>query len=773
MTGTQVVTKPRRRLLRNAAWVCLALLVIAAVFRGRLIAALQPLIERELSRATGFTVSFESANLKIVPYLGVRFTGGRAVSPDGCSTWSIGSVSARVRLRPLLHRSVEVRKLEVDQLVGRFGVEEGKVILVSDAGEPCKAPAAAAQAMPTRAAPSFEEDLNLSLELDVFQVRGAQAAVHYYGEEHSVKLDELQATLTAAAGNLDIAKLIFAGEVDGIPVSLDASDVALGASGKSIRIPRADLSFGAQSVAVSGQYDASAGTGNALVHAEHLSLKDLHLVLGAGAPRFTGEASGMVEATLSGSEVAVAGDAKLSGVRSEQGGGGSLGHLSLTGIKALLSKGELTKASAALSVGDFRCASEGDHYSLGAANGAVEFSAGEQQKIDASLEVRDFGFADSDTKIERVGAALRDIVVVITPKGDVDVRLKLDAKSIHLTNPNIEIFSVDSVRSPIRVAVPIAGGYEVSGPVTVSGGRMKILGREFAETGGTIQMSVASALKTFVSQNLSTQINGEVAGALANFAMTNAAYTVKSTEVTVGGGTIEVGLTMGRHRKGPVSAAISVKQVSIPPAYRALVTAQGDPPMRGKVASLQLNAKGDSSDIPQSVSGDGSVLLSGAVFKTIDIQRLVQGAVAAIPAIGQEITPGKDTQQISDGSIASLLKLGGGKVGLSDLRVQYSNFTVKGALQAGFDGTLGGQVRVVCLEDTFRMLGFGIKPLADFLAREGRVAIPLTVSGTLSDPSVSLDTDAVERFATGQDLAEGVRSAFGGEATPAPTPSSR
>lgn len=195
--------------------------------------------------------------------------------------------------------------------------------------------------------------------------------------------------------------------------------------------------------------------------------------------------------------------------------------------------------------------------------------------------------------------------------------------------------------------------------------------------------------------------------------------------------------------------------------------------MRGKVASLQLTAKADSSDIPQSVSGDGSVLLSGAVFKTIDIQRLVQGAVAALPAIGQEITPGKDPQQISDGSIASLLKLGGGRVDLSDLRVQYSNFTVKGALEAGFDGTLGGQVRVVCLEDTFRMLGFGIKPLGDFLAREGRVAIPLTVSGTLTDPSVSLDTDAVERFATGQDLAEGVRSAFGGEATPAPTPSRR
>jgi hypothetical protein len=105
--------------------------------------------------------------------------------------------------------------------------------------------------------------------------------------------------------------------------------------------------------------------------------------------------------------------------------------------------------------------------------------------------------------------------------------------------------------------------------------------------------------------------------------------------------------------------------------------------------------------------------------------------------------------------------------------VQYSNVTVKGAIEAGFDGALGGRVRVVYLEDTFRMLGFGIKPLGDFLAREGRVAIPLAVSGTLSDPSVALDTDAVERFATGQDLADGVRSAFGGEATPAPTPAKR
>jgi hypothetical protein len=254
--------------------------------------------------------------------------------------------------------------------------------------------------------------------------------------------------------------------------------------------------------------------------------------------------------------------------------------------------------------------------------------------------------------------------------------------------------------------------------------------------------------------------------------MTNSAYMVKDTTVTVGGGSIDVELTLGRHKKGPMLAAIAVKQVSIPSVYKALMPGE-EPPMHGKVASLQLNAKADSSNIQQSATGDGSVLLSGAVFKTIDLQRLVQGAIAAIPAVGRDITPGKDSEQISDGSIASLLKLGGGKVDLSDLRVQYSNVTVKGAIEAGFDGALGGRVRVVYLEDTFRMLGFGIKPLGDFLAREGRVAIPLAVSGTLSDPSVALDTDAVERFATGQDLADGVRSAFGGEATPAPTPAKR
>lgn len=772
MAAAQARTKSGRRLARKAALVFFVLLVVAAVFRGRLISALQPLIERELSRATGFSVSFDSANLKIVPYLGVRFTGGRAVSADGCSAWSIGSVSARVQLRPLLDRNVEVRKLEVDQLVGSFGVEEGKLILVNDTGAPCRAPAAAAQPTPSKSAHPLEDELDLSLELDVVQVSGARVTVNYYGEQHSVQLDDLQATLTAAAGDLDIARLFLAGQLDGIPVSLDASDVALGASGKSIRIPRARLAVGTQSLAVSGQYDAVAGTGNALAQADHVALEDLHLVLGEGAPRITGEASAKVEATLSGSEVTVAGDAVFSGVRSGEGGGASLGHLSLTGIKALLSRGELTKASASVALSEFHCASEGDRYSLGAANGGIQFLTGEQQAIDASLEVRDFGFADSDTRIERVGATLRDIVVVITPRGDADVRLKLDAKSIHLTNPNIEIFSVDSVRSPIRVAVPIAGGYEVSGPVTVSGGRMKILGREFDGTGGTIQMSVASAIKTFVTQNLSTRINGEAAVALANFAMTRSAYTVKDTKVTLGGGSIDVDLTLGRHKKGPMAAAISVEQVSVPPVYRALMPGE-ESPMHGKVASLLLNAKADSSNIQQTATGDGSVLLSGAVFKTIDLQRLVQGAIAAIPGVGREITPGKDPEQISDGSIASLLKLGGGKVHLSDLQVQYSNFTVKGAIQAGFDGALGGRVSVVYLEDTFRMLGFGIKPLGDFLAREGRVAIPLAVSGTLSDPSVALDTDAVERFATGQDLADGVRSAFGREPTPAPTPAKR
>jgi hypothetical protein len=66
------------------------------------------------------------------------------------------------------------------------------------------------------------------------------------------------------------------------------------------------------------------------------------------------------------------------------------------------------------------------------------------------------------------------------------------------------------------------------------------------------------------------------------------------------------------------------------------------------------------------------------------------------------------------------------------------------------------------------MLGFGIEPLGSFLAREGRVAIPLTVSGTLDAPSFSPDMEAIGRFASGRDPLDSIEEAVEGTSSASP-----
>jgi hypothetical protein len=156
------------------------------------------------------------------------------------------------------------------------------------------------------------------------------------------------------------------------------------------------------------------------------------------------------------------------------------------------------------------------------------------------------------------------------------------------------------------------------------------------------------------------------------------------------------------------------------------------------------------------------------VFTTVDLQELAQGAITSIPALGPKITPSRGPDPLLDGGFSSSLVIGDRALSMPDLRLQFSNLTVEGSLKAGLDSALGGKVSLVYLEDTFRMLGFGIKPLESFLAREGRIAIPLTVSGTLAAPSVSPDMEAIGRFATGRDLIDSIDEAVEGSSSSSP-----
>ncbi len=752
-----------RRLLISALLIVVLALALGVTFRGKLLALLKAHFERALSDATGYQITFASASLKLLPFIGVRLEDGIATSIAGCSTWRLGSVSVRVELLPLLQKRLEIRRVEVEALDGALGINEGSASLVTEAGERCDVPSGSAASSPAAAIPSTS--LSVSTNLDDLRLLSGHLTLFGAHARHTVEVDDLRASLAISKGLVSLPTLSLKGSLDEVPFALEADNASLNPARSAFSLPSSAVSLGGQSVAVSGSYDGVRKTGRGSIRAERITLAQDEGIFLSGLPSIKGEAAFRLDVDASGENFDISGDVRLT--KASLGGSMSAEEVSLVGIKSRLSGASRQLVSSSVLVRGFHCRDDRDTYTVDAVRGDLTVDNATSLAVTGGLEVSNFGFADEDTTIERASAKLDSISGEISSGGDVAVRLVLDASSIYLRNPNIVITSVATVSAPLTITIPEVGGYSVTGPVTIAGGEMSVLDKKLSDTGGTIQMSVASKLKTFSSDNLSTSSLGEPLRGATFFAMTHDDYKISNTSFSVGGGSLAATLTLGRHKKGPMDATLRGSNIALASLYRA-VAQREDSPIQGSAELLTASIAAESADIPGTAQGTGSVRLSDVVFTTVDVQELAQGAITSIPFVGPKITPSKALEPLLDGGFSSSLVIGDRALSMPDLRLQFSNLTVEGGLKAGLDSALSGNVSLVYLEETFRMLGFGIEPLGSFLAREGRVAIPLTVSGTLDAPSFSPDMEAIGRFASGRDLLDSIEDAVEGASSASP-----
>lgn len=749
-----------RRLLISSLLVVGVALAVGFALRGRLLALIKPHLERALSDATGYQVTFASASFRLVPFIGVRLEDGIATSTAGCSAWKLGHLSVRIELLPLLQKRLEVRRVEVDALDGALGIKDGNAFLVTESGERCEIPSGGAAPSPAAAMPSTS--LSVSTSLDDLSIISSGLTLFGAQARHTISVDDLRASLATSKGLISLPKLSLKGALDALPFALEGDNASLDLARSAFSLPSSVVSLGGQSVAVSGSYDGVLKTGRGSIRAERITLAQDEGIFLSGLPNIKGEVAFRIDVEASGNTFDLSGDVHLT--KASLGGTMSAEEVSLVGLRSRIAGASLQRASASVQVHHFYCRDDRDRYTVEAVRGELSADNATSLSVAGNLDVSNFGYGDEDTTIERASAKLDGISGEISSNGDVAVRLALNASSIYLVNPNIVITSVSKVSAPLTITIPEAGGYSVDGPVTIAGGEMSVVDKKLSDTGGTIQMSVASKLKTFSSDNLSTTAFGEPLRASTSFAMTHAEYKISNTSFSVGGGSLAATLTLGRHKKGPMDATVRASNIALSSLYRA-VAQQKDSPLQGSADLLTASVAADSSDIPGTATGTGSARLSGVVFTTVDLQELAQSAITSIPAVGPKITPSKGAEPLLDGGLESSIVIGDRALSLPDLRLKFSNLTVEGGLKAGLDSALSGNVSLVYLEDTFRMLGFGIEPLGRFLAREGRVAIPLTVSGSLTAPSLSPDMEAIGRFATGRDLLDSISEAVEGSSS--------
>jgi hypothetical protein len=608
-----------RRLLISALLVVGLTLGLGVAFRGKLLALIKPHVERALSAATGYQITFASASFKLLPFLGVKLEDGIATSIAGCSTWRLGSVSVRVELLPLLQRRLDIRRVEVETLDGALGITDGRASLVTEAGERCEVPSGTAAPSPDAPIPSTS--LTVSTNLDDLRVISGRLTIFGAQTRHTVAVDDLRASLAISNGLVSLPRLSLRGFIDEVPFALEAENASLDPARSSFSLPASAVSLGGQSVAVSGSYDGVLKTGRGSIRAERITLAQDEGMFLSGLPSIRGEAAFRLDLEASGANIDISGDLHLT--KASLGGSMSAEEVSLVGLRSRISGTSLQRASSSVQARRFHCRDDRDTYTVEAVRGDLTVDTAATLSVAGNLDVSNFGFADEDTTIERASAKLERISGEISSGGDVSVRLVLDASSIYLVNPNIVITSVRTVSAPLTITIPEAGGYSVTGPVTIAGGEMSVLDKKLSDTGGTVQMSVASKLKTFSSDNLSTSSVGEPLRGATFFAMTHDEYKVSNTSFSVGGGSLAATLTLGRHKKGPMDTTLRASNINLSSLYRA-VAQREDSPLQGSAELITASVSADSADIPGTAQGTGSVRLSDVVFTTIDVQELAQ-----------------------------------------------------------------------------------------------------------------------------------------------------
>lgn len=729
---------------------------------AELITYFKPKIERLLSEKIGYTVSFESGAVKLYPFLGITLKEMTAQSTQGCAPWSAAEMSFKLEIVPLIKRQFDVRRVDIEGIDGTIGWVDGQLVQSDATGARCM-PQTAVQEAPAPAPATVtnpaksRRELPVSITLEEFQITGAALRIHGAEKTHELRIERAQASLQINRGGIDVPMVQLSGTFDSFPAKIAVADLKCSAGLTAFSLGSGSLQLGQERILIRGNYDSAASTGQATLDLKEFSLAELRRIFGARLPVTGGSVTSQVNASVSGDRISVLGDAYLRNFHSVPADL-SLKELAVTKLAVELEKFALHSLTAHIRLDQFAAKDDGDAYSVDSVEGPLSLSMKNDIQFGGDLQIQNFGFADDETRIQKVVAALHAISGSVSKKGDVTVSVNLDAHGVELHNPSIEVNAVERVTAPLVVRIPAGAGYSVSGPVQITDATLTLADRKLQKVTATVAMSVAGALKDFHTTNLLAESYNQSLKTSAHFSMTGDEYRIRDTVIQIGDGSIAAEFSMGRRAPKPIDLNIRIKALPIPATWHAVMQKE-EVPLRGTATSVSMRVTGNRSEMPASLSGSGDVRIDDFVFHTVDIEGLIRNAIADIPFVGTDLVASDSPQSLDGGDLGSSIVIGDSQVRAPDLKVQLSNMTVEGNVVLGFDSSLKGDVSIVFLEQIFRLLGFGFETLGNFFAREGRIAIPFLISGEVSSPSIRPDVKEIAETVTGLNL---LRSVAGG-----------
>lgn len=239
----------------------------------------------------------------------------------------------------------------------------------------------------------------------------------------------------------------------------------------------------------------------------------------------------------------------------------------------------------------------------------------------------------------------------------------------------------------------------------------------------TANLPVALPLQTPVEVN-NLQIAAEVQG--QDVLLQNFSFQLFDGQVTAQG-RVTSGSVMP-----PFTGKMTIQGMQLGPALNALATTRVS--ISGTAgADLGMQGRGFSMpDLTQSLEGTGHVAVKDGKIEGVN---LLQEAISILKVVGLSLDDAKAT---AFSTIETDVAMKQGIVHVQRLLMDSHDFQATGGGTIGFDQTLNLAVNLNLSQDFSQKLARS-SPIAKFAIKEGRVSLPLVITGTAQAPSYGLN----------------------------------
>jgi AsmA protein len=182
----------------------------------------------------------------------------------------------------------------------------------------------------------------------------------------------------------------------------------------------------------------------------------------------------------------------------------------------------------------------------------------------------------------------------------------------------------------------------------------------------------------------------------------------------------------------PFTGKMTIQAMQLGPALKALATTQVS--VSGTAgADFDLQGRGFSMpDLTKSLEGTGHVAVKDGRIEGVN---LLQEAISILKVVGISLDDAKAT---AFSTIETDLAIKQGIVHVQRLLMDSHDFQATGGGTVGFDQTLNLIVNLNLSQDLSQKIA-GSSPVAKLALKEGRLSLPLLITGTAQAPSYGLD----------------------------------